>query len=117
MLDHRLVEAAFTMSAEKKYYGGKGKRPLLDILNRYHPQLSFDRRKAGFAVPLTPWLKSTLRDWADDLMSSNDWECDFGISNAVVRRSWEDFLKSKNDNVNFIWNLLMFAQWKKELGR
>jgi asparagine synthase (glutamine-hydrolysing) len=38
------------------------------------PEHLFERPKHGFNVPVGPWLKSSLRDWAESLWPRHDFE-------------------------------------------
>ena len=68
MLDHRVVEFAWSLPLAYKLQGRSGKLILKKLLSRYLPEHLIDRPKMGFSVPLSDWLRGPLRQWADDLL-------------------------------------------------
>jgi asparagine synthase (glutamine-hydrolysing) len=52
ILDHRVVEFAWTLPLDLKIRNGTGKWILRRVLDRYVPSTLVDRRKMGFGVPL-----------------------------------------------------------------
>ena len=68
-LDHRIVEFAYNLPANLKIHQGQTKKILRNILNEKINRKFFDRPKMGFAIPLSDWLRSSLKDWAWDLIN------------------------------------------------
>ena len=65
LLDHRVVELAFRLPLAMRLGQDRGKLVLWRLLERYVPRALFERRKQGFGVPVGPWLRGPLRDWAE----------------------------------------------------
>ena len=61
MLDHRLVEFAWTLPPRFKFDGKQSKRLLRKVLYRYVPRELVERPKMGFSIPLAAWLRGDLR--------------------------------------------------------
>jgi len=70
LLDHGLAEYAFSLPASCKLHGRQGKRVLVDAAADVLPREIMERPKMGFELPLTTWLKTTLRPRAQDLLAS-----------------------------------------------
>jgi asparagine synthase (glutamine-hydrolysing) len=111
MLDHRLVEFAWSVPDRFKVRDGEGKWLLRQILYRYVPKSLLDRPKAGFAVPLGDWLRGPLRDWAEGLLAEDRLRREGFLDVAMVRRSWEDHLAGRSHRHARIWNVLIFQAW------
>ncbi len=62
LLDHRLVELAWSVPACLKIRGSSLKVLLKRLAERYVPHECIHREKKGFAAPLETWLRGSLRD-------------------------------------------------------
>ena len=81
------------------------------MLYKYVPQDIIDRPKAGFSIPVGDWLRTVLREWAEELLSFNKLN-DHGLFNAeVVHKTWTEHLSRKRDHTNKLWSILMFQAW------
>jgi asparagine synthase (glutamine-hydrolysing) len=113
-LDHRVAEIAARVPLDFKFAGKKGKLILERLLGREVPRELFDRPKAGFAIPISEWLKGTLRDWAEDLLNERRLASDGWFDVAVVRQRWRDHLSGRRDSAPAIWAVLMFQAWLRD---
>ena len=114
LLDHRVVEEAWSMPLEQKLSDGTGKLPLRKILSRDLPMELFDRPKMGFGIPLGQWLRGPLRDWAEDLLSTERLHREGWLRPAPIREKWEEHLSGRRDWHSLLWNVLMFQAWLQE---
>lgn len=114
LLDHRLVELAWSIKQSQKVAGGISKLPLRQILSRYLPVGLFDRPKTGFGIPLGQWLSGPLRDWAEDLLSADRLRSEGYLHVAPVREKWQEHLAGTRDWQYHLWNVLMFQAWLQE---
>ncbi len=64
LLDHRVVELAFSLPFSYKFREGQTKWPLRKILYKHVPRSLVDRPKRGFSVPIADWLRGPLRERA-----------------------------------------------------
>ena len=113
LLDHRVVEWSAALPLDLKLREGQDKWILRQVLYRYAPPALFSRPKMGFGVPIGPWLKGPLRDWAEDLLSEHRLRSDGVFEPAPIRRMWEQFLRQPVSSPYLLWDVLMFQSWLK----
>ena len=70
ILDHRVIEFAWSLPLAYCLDDSNGKRVLKSMLKRYVPRSLFDRPKQGFALP-SEWLRATMREWVGDQLSED----------------------------------------------
>jgi asparagine synthase (glutamine-hydrolysing) len=111
MLDHRIVEFAWTLPRCMLVRDGVGKWILRQVLDRYVPREIVERPKAGFAIPIGQWLRSDLRDWAEHLLGERTIREQGILDPGPVRRMWDEHLSGKHDRQAYLWGILMFQAW------
>ena len=112
-LDHRIVEFAYNLPANLKIHQGQTKKILRNILNEKINRKFFDRPKMGFAIPLSDWLRSSLKDWAWDLI--NQRKLNDGLINVpMVKKIFDEHVTYKRNWQNKIWTILVYIIWKEK---
>lgn len=114
LLDHRVVEFAWSLPLSMKVRNGKGKWILKQLLYRYVPRQLVDRPKMGFGVPVGEWLRGPLKSWAEDLLSEkNIAEAGF-LRAEPVRKKWLEHLSGYRNWQYLLWDVLMFQAWLRD---
>jgi len=111
LLDHRVVEFAWSLPNSMKVRGGLTKRILRRVLYRYVPRNLIDRAKWGFSVPIHAWLRGPLHDWADTLLSEKQLRDDGLFDPGAIRAVWQQHLSGSRNLQHELWSILMFQAW------
>ena len=113
LLDHRVIEHAWSLPADLKIRSGETKWILRRVLERYVPRPLFERPKMGFAVPIDRWLRGPLRDWAADLLEPGPLGDDGLFNVELVRRRWEEHQAGTRNWQYPLWTVLMAQAWRR----
>jgi asparagine synthase (glutamine-hydrolysing) len=111
LLDHRIVEFAWSLPLEIKLRDGVGKWPLREVLYRHVPKSLIERPKMGFSVPIGEWLRGPLRDWAESLLDDQRLREQDIFKPEPVRLKWAEHLSGKANWQDDLWDVLMFQAW------
>ena len=68
----------------------------------------------GFALPVGDWLKGPLRDWAEDLLSTEKLRVGGLLNFEPIREKWLGHLSGKANFQAELWSILMFQMWREE---
>ncbi|HEY3310228.1 MAG TPA: asparagine synthase (glutamine-hydrolyzing) [Anaerolineales bacterium] len=116
-LDPDLMLAALSLPEKYKVNNNEGKLILRDLVGKKFPgntgrKLS-KRRKHGFEVPVSEWLKHTLRERAEEMFSPNRLSQSGLIDMKYTNALWKTFLRSHGDLPirRKLWLLLCFQSW------
>ncbi len=112
LLDHRVVEFAWTLPRHLRMRNGESKWLLRRVLDRHVPRALVQRPKMGFAIPLAAWLRGPLRDWAEDLLDPQHLGGSF-LDVAAVRKLWSEHVDGGRDRAYALWTILMFESWRR----
>ena len=113
LLDHRLVEFAWTLPTGMIVRDGVTKWPLRQALHRRVPQSLVDRPKMGFGVPIGDWLRGPLRAWAQDLLDPQQLAAQGLLDAHEVRATWDALLRGEPCEYR-IWDVLVLQMWLNE---
>jgi asparagine synthase (glutamine-hydrolysing) len=91
LLDHRVVEAAQRVPEDVRF-DPLGKKMLLRkmALSQLDPEI-FERRKAGFVLPIAVWAKDRLANDIESVFSDRALVESVGLSSEALTRLWSSF--------------------------
>ena len=75
------------------------------------PQELIKRPKQGFALPIDTWLRTSLREWAENLLDDKKLEENLYFDPKAVKEIWKDHLIERRNWQYPIWNILMLQSW------
>jgi len=113
IIDHRVVEFAWSLPGHMKIRDGKGKWLLRKLLARHVPETLFERPKMGFGVPIEHWLRGPLKDWANTLLSEDSLTRN-GLNPAPIRAKWTAHQSGRENHQYPLWTVLMLQSWFAE---
>lgn len=97
---------------ERNWPSQFGKVELRKILEKYVPSHLFERPKMGFGIPLDDWLRTDLKDWANDLLEPAKLaHTPFG---EEIHNLWLAHQSGKVNASALLWAALMFQSWSSE---
>ena len=110
-LDYRIIEFARTLPISYRYYRGKKKRILRDVLKKYIPEQVFDQPKSGFSVPLGDWIRDELKEEIEETLSHNSLKQIPNLNIPKFQKMLRDHLDNKGDYSGYIWRVYIFIKW------
>jgi asparagine synthase (glutamine-hydrolysing) len=116
LLDHRVVEFAWTLPAALKVRGTEGKRLLRKVLHGYIPQRLVDQPKMGFGIPIGAWIRNELRDWAEDLLDERKMRQEGLLKPEPIIEKWRQHRTGLRNWQDDLWGVMMFLGWVRDSG-
>ncbi len=111
LLDHKVVEFAASLPENLKLRGTTTKYLLKKVASRLVPPEVLYRRKMGFGVPISYWLRNELKDFMKSILLS-ELSLRRGIFRPdVVRKMVENHIEGRRDHGWQLWTLLMLEMW------
>lgn len=117
LIDHRVVEFAWTLPSSFRFRNGQSKWLLRQVLRRYVPDRLINRPKMGFGVPLGAWMRGPLRAWAEELLNESRLRREGYLRPEPIRRRWREHLSGERNWQYSLWGVLMFQAWLENQGQ
>jgi asparagine synthase (glutamine-hydrolysing) len=121
LLDHRLVEFAFSLSPDLRLRpenSGWQTKPLLkDLLAKRFSPAFIHRRKAGFGVPFESAMKTTLRPMLDEMREGGVGALADHVEPKAVARIIGAFQSGVPGHSAQAWALLTLQCWAESRGK
>lgn len=114
MLDHRVIEFAWSLPLALRLRQGEGKWILKQLLSRYVPPALTTRPKTGFGIPIDSWLRGPLREWAEELLDENRLRTEGFFEPEPIREKWRAHVAGGRNWAYWLWDVLMFQAWWSE---
>ena len=114
LMDHKLIEWTASLPPELKLHGTEGKYLLKKSMESYLPDDVLYRKKMGFAVPLSAWLRGPLRErtraslLGPHMVNSGMFDMEF------LREMIDQHQNGLRDYSTPIWTLIMFEAFLRQ---
>lgn len=112
-LDYRVAELVAPLPSEWKLRGLRKKHLLIDAFRDELPTLLHDRPKQGFEVPVGPWLRGPLYDWARSLICEDAGLMDGVLSRRGALRLLDAHRGGRGDYTSTLWALAALLDWHR----
>ena len=110
-LDHEVVELATHLSTNLKNPTSP-KKFLTESFADLLPHEVVNRKKMGFTLPWSVWMKNELREFTEE--GFKELYKQYVVNEKVLRKAWNKFLAG-NEEKSFIsfWHLSVLGHWMK----
>jgi asparagine synthase (glutamine-hydrolysing) len=113
-LDHRVIEFAASLPPSYRLQGLTTKYLLKRALRGFLPDENLTRRKMGFGVPISHWLRGELKQFLGDMILSTRALGRGYFKGEVVRHLVDQHVAARRDYSPQLWTLLMLELWHRE---
>jgi asparagine synthase (glutamine-hydrolysing) len=110
-LDHHVIEFAASLPARYKLRGLTTKYLLKRVLRKLLPAENLDRRKMGFGVPITHWLRGQLAPFLRETLLSERSQRRGLFKPECVAHLVDEHTGARADHAHQLWTLLMLELW------
>lgn len=114
LLDHVFMECAARIPSDLKLKGTAGKYILKKTAVSVLPSQIFDRKKAGFSIPLDDWFRGGLKDMFTQEVLAGDSRVYSFCERKTVESMWQRHLSRSSNYGTHLWALLMFEKWARK---
>jgi asparagine synthase (glutamine-hydrolysing) len=110
-LDHRLVEFCARIPSTLKIHGMKQKHILKEAFWDELPKEILTRSKAGFALPISEWFRSELREFARDILFSRESRLSQVFQMEKIETMLDEHASGKRNWHSQLWRILVLESW------
>jgi len=115
LLDHKMVEFAFSLPGRMKLRGIKGTKYIFKkAMAPYLPGEILRRPKQGFSIPIKNWLKGPMKTFLMDTLNERSVKQEGIFQWETVERLMLEHIRGEKNHSHRLWGLLVFRLWKNE---
>ncbi|MES2606245.1 MAG: asparagine synthase (glutamine-hydrolyzing) [Pseudomonadota bacterium] len=112
-LDHRLVELVATIPSHHKMRGWQTKSLLRDAVKDLVPREILERKKMGFPVPTSEWLRGRFWPVVEEYVLSNRALARGYFNPIVLRQMAHEHREGKGNHGERLWLLINLEMWQR----
>jgi asparagine synthase (glutamine-hydrolysing) len=110
-LDHNLVQFVAKLPNNIKLYKGINKYVIKKLAQKYIDNDFLSRKKQGFGIPIKHWLKSELKQFAQNILFSEVCKSRNIFNMEYVKHLVEEHENNNADHTHKIWALICLEMW------
>jgi len=111
ILDHQFIEWAFKVPSAMNLNKGEGKAVFKKELESHVPYDNLYRKKMGFSIPLSQWLKGPLKNKMQHLLTSKAFVDTNIFNNKNIEKMIREHTVGTKDHASSLWTLMMLGQF------
>lgn len=111
LLDLDIARFSWLLPHSMLFRRGRGKWLLREFIAQYIPRKIMDQPKTGFGLPIGALLKTTLHEWAADLLSPASVSRVGILSPQDVEARWHSLQSGQGYWQHYIWSALQIQAW------
>jgi asparagine synthase (glutamine-hydrolysing) len=115
LLDHRIIEFAFRLSAERKVRGSRSKHYLRELGARRLPAGLASLPKKGFDAPIGEWIRGPYRQWFEQEVLSSSSGVSSLIDTGLIRQWLNEHVRGERDRSSVLWTTWCLERWHRLL--
>jgi len=116
-LDPNLVKFANSLPFSFKLKGFTTKYILKKLMEDKLPGSIVYRKKKGFGIPLSHWLRNELKEFCDGLLSEEKIKNQGLFNYNYIARLKQEHFDENKDNRKKLWTLMAFMIWYERFMR
>lgn len=110
-LSPEILSWAWSLPPHLKANGNTGKLVMRELARTWLPPAIHSRKKMGFDPPLAGWLRSELRDWAEDLLADPKSVSLGVLDHDSLAKTWDEHQRGTRNWDYRLWAVLMVESW------
>jgi asparagine synthase (glutamine-hydrolysing) len=113
LLDHKLVEFAASLPQNMKVNGLARKYLLKKVSQRWLPSEIIHRKKQGFPMPVSLWLRNEARPFMRDVLSTSALRRRGLFNPTFVEKLIQQHENGFADHSSLLWGLMSVELWQR----
>lgn len=110
-LSVELAELVYSLPGKYHYQGLTSKRLLKTVARKYLPKEIIQRKKKGFGVPMSRWLKTDLKVMSHDLLNQSTIKAQGLFNWNYINQLLNEHETGRQNHRMIIWALICFEYW------
>ena len=113
LLDHRVVEYAYSVPTRRKLHGFTTKWLFKRAMaERLPPGIAY-RKKQGFSIPMKNWIRGDLMGYTRDAVFSSPLIAEH-FNLGGLQETWQEHQRQQHNHSHLFWTLLNLSIWERQ---